>query len=187
MKHILFVISFLFSLNTVGQSFNGVNISGDLSTTVKSFEQKGYKLSRYFQQGAIMNGSVAGSEIEIYIGVTPKSKQVWKVTGFFKKHENWYNLKAEYNNYCGIIKDKYGPYTDNYEFFSSPYESGDGYEMQALRLEKATFITVWTLKEQNLTIGVELSKYQQVKISYENIKMVEIKNKEQSEIEAESF
>lgn len=187
MRSLFITIFIFFSLLSFSQTFNGVSISGNLNEVVKKFEQKGYKLNKYVQGIAIMNGTIANKQIEIYIAVTPKSKQVWKITGYFKKHENWSNLKSEYENYCKIINDKYGNASNTFEFFLPPYESGDGYEIQAVRLEKARFSSFWLLDNQNLNIGVSIEKFQQVLISYENIKLSEVHAKEQSEIEADSF
>jgi hypothetical protein len=187
MRSLFITIFIFFSLSSFSQTFNGVSISGSLNEVVKKFEQKGYKLDKYIQGTAIMNGTIAGKQIEIYIASTPKSKQVWKISGYFNKHESWANLKSEYENYCNIINDKYGNASNAYSYFLPPYESGDGYELQAVKLEKASFSSFWLLDNQNLNIGVSIEKFQQVRISYENIKLSEVYTKEQSEIEADAF
>ena len=44
-----------------------------------------------------------------------------------------------------LFTKKYGEPKDHFEFFSSPYYEGDGYELQALRKEKCNYISFWTL------------------------------------------
>jgi hypothetical protein len=48
------------------------------------------------------------------------------------------------------------------------------------------FSAYW-YKKDNLTVAVEISKYKQVKLVYENNIMMDIKSKEQSEIESKVF
>jgi hypothetical protein len=186
MKNSLLAFLLLASVYVSAQSFDGVSISGDLSTAVTKYKSKGYTLSKYFENGAILKGNVAGNSIELYIFTTPKSKKVCKMVAFLEEDISWRSLKSNYTKFYDIFLQKYGEPDSKYDFFSKPYFDGDGYELQAVRLEKATFAAYW-FKRDNLTTCVEISKYNQVKLIYENNLMMGIKDREQSEIESNSF
>jgi hypothetical protein len=183
----LIIIAFAFiSFSSFSQSFDGVPISGDLPTAIAKFKVKGYVLDKYVANGVIMKGRVANSPVELFILTTPKSKRVFKMVAFLDEQTSWVSLKSEYYKYKNILTEKYGNSDETYDFFSQPYYEGDGYELSAVGLEKATFAAYW-FKRDNLTLGVEISKFKQVKLVYENNQMMEIKNKEQAEVESNSF
>ena len=186
MKNLILIIAIFVSVNIYAQSFDGVPISGDLPTAVAKYKAKGYSLSKYIEQGAILKGKVAGREIELFVFVTPKTKKVCKMVAFFDEETNWYSLKSTYNTFYEILTEKYGYPDDKFAKFLDPYFEGDGYEMSAVGLDKSLFAAYW-YKKDNLTVAVEISKYKQVKLVYENNLMMDIKSKEQSEIESKAF
>lgn len=61
---------------------------------------------------------------------------------------------------------KYGSPTSHYEFFKDPYYDGDGYELQALELDKCTYFTIWKLDYGN--ISIQMSSNASLWISYED-------------------
>jgi hypothetical protein len=187
MKKYILSIILLVSVSAISaQSFDGVPISGDLPTAIAKYKAKGYVLSKYIEQGAIIKGRVAGRDIELFVFVTPKTKKVCKVVAFFDEETSWYSLKSTYNTFYDILTEKYGYPDDRYSKFLDPYYEGDGYEMSAVGLDKTLFAAYW-YKKDNLTVAVEISKYKQVKLVYENNIMMDIKSKEQSEIESKVF
>lgn len=186
MKKLILILTLFISVNVSAQSFDGVPISGDLPTAIAKYKAKGYNLSRYVEQGAILKGRVASRDIELYIFTTPKTKKIFKMVIYFDEEISWLSLKSTYNTFYDILSEKYGYPDEKYAKFLDPYYEGDGYELQAVGIEKAIYAAYWFRKD-NLTVGVEISKYKQVKLVYENNIMMEIKNKEQSEIERKSF
>lgn len=186
MKKILVLIALLLSVNTYSQVFDGVPVSGDLATAITKFKAKGYTLKKYIDNGAIVNGKVGLRNVEVFIMTTPKSKKIYKFAIYFEERATWYSLKEDYDKYYTIFKEKYGEPDSEFSFFSSPYEDGDGYEMTAVRLEKATFASYW-LKRSNTTIAVSISKWRQVEVVYENDTNMAIKQSELSKMENNSF
>lgn len=186
MKNSLLAIFLMFSVYVNAQSFDGVPVSGDLPTAVAKYKAKGYTVSKYIENGVILKGKVAGNSIELFVFTTPKSKKVCKMVAYLDEDISWRSLKYNYNKFYDIFLEKYGEPDSKYDFFSSPYEEGDGYELQAVSLEKATFAAYW-LRRDNLTVAVEISKYKQIKLVYENNLVMNIRDKEQSEIESKSF
>jgi len=188
MKHLFFsAIVLLFSFSINAQTFDGVPISGDLTTTITKLKAKGYIFQKNMANGgAILKGKVATQNVDLYVYITPKTKQVCKFVVFFAEETSWYSLKSQYEKYLEILTEKYGEPSDKFAFFKSPYEEGDGYEMSAVTLEKAVFSSYWMNKD-NTTIALSISKWKQVSIGYENDKNMELKNKEVKSMENNSF
>ena len=191
MKHIKKVLLALVILlasyfNANSQYFDGVYIGGSLNSCIEKYKAKGYTLSKTTEISAIMKGKISNTAIELYIFTTPKTKVVSNVAIYLPKYENWYALKTSYNDYVRILTDKYGKPDDVYTGFVSPYYEGDGYEMSAVELEKNNDLTLWFGKD-NTNIGISISKFKQVKIQYENVINLAIKDKEQAEIDKNSF
>ena len=187
MKKILTIVALVvLSLVANAQVFDGVSVSGDLPTAISKFKEKGYTFRKYVENGAILDGKVGYRNIELFIFVTPKSKKIFKFTIYLEEQSTWSALKDDYDKYYQIFKDKYGAPDSEYSFFSKPYFDGDGYEMSAVKLEKATFAAYW-LKRNNSTLAVTISKYRQVELTYENDTNTDLKKREMSSIESNSF
>jgi hypothetical protein len=187
MKHLFLIISFFISVSVFSQQFDGVNISGDLPTAISQYKAKGYTLSKLITNGAIMNGKLGGNtEIELFLLTTPKSKKVYKAIIYLPIKETWYAIKQNYLDYLEVLTTKYGTPHQSYDFFSKPYYEGDGYEMSALKLEKCTFSAYW-LGVDNTSIVIEISKYKQVMISYQNDANQKIASAERDALNNVSF
>jgi hypothetical protein len=186
MKHFFTAISLFFVLTSNAQVFDGISVSGDLPTAISKFKAKGYTFKKYVDNGAILNGKVGLRSVEVFIFTTPKSKKIYKFTIYFEEQQSWYSLKEDYERYYEIFKEKYGAPDNEYSFFTTPYEAGDGYEMTAVQMEKATFASYW-LRRNNTTIAVSISKWKQVEVVYENDSNTDLKKKELSSIENNSF
>lgn len=187
MKKFLTILAIVFSsFNLSAQQFAGVNISGTLTDCINSFKEKGFVLKSITNGTGIMTGRVANYPVEIFISVTPKTKQVWKVTAYLDKEESWYELKSEYNKFKEILTEKYGEPSGNYEYFKNPYYEGDGYEVQALRVKKCTYLSIW-LNRADMNVSVEITSFEAVSLSYENVKLAAVKRAESQELENKEF
>lgn len=181
---VLLVSAMCVSVNA--QSFDGIKIDGSLPSIVQKYRLKGYVLVKYIENGAVMNGKVAGQKVELYLATTPKTKLVCRATVYLPVDNDWYSLKSDYRKYVSLFSEKHGEPDDSFEFFKSPYYEGDGYEISALRTEKVVYSSYW-MHRNNLTAGVSISKYRQIEFTYENDKNMEIKEREESSIESLSF
>jgi hypothetical protein len=169
-----------------GQSFDGVPISGDLSTSISKFKQKGYTLSKYDDNGVIMKGKVANENVEVFIFTTMKTKVVFKLSVYFDEQSSWRSLKSQYDRFYEVLKGKYGEPDNFYTGFDDPYYEGDGYEMSAVALDKCKYSAYW-LKKDNLSLAIEISKWKQINMSYENNENMELHKKERLELQKNSF
>ena len=129
-----------------------------------------------------MRGQIGSTDIELLVLFTPKTKKAWKFVVYLPKQSTWYALKSQYKEYLEMLIGKYGQPKNEYHFFSSPYEDGDGYEMTAVTVEKCTYAAYW-----EDTYSIEISKYSQVKIAYENPINTEIYSQEKKQIQTNSF
>ena len=149
-------------------TFKGVELNGSLQEFVSKMETQGFTLKKYLDtaNGAIMKGSFMGySNCEIYIYTTPNSKIVRLVKVYLPEQENnWYSLKSDYTNSVEAFTNKYGKPKDQVNFFSKPFDEGDGYEMTGVKSEKCNFISFWELDKG--IIIVEITKWCQVSIGY---------------------
>ncbi len=185
-KTIIAFAIMLFTQFTFAQSFNGVPISGDMATAVTRFKAKGFTVTDNLKNMTVMKGTIQGIPTEVFIKVTPISKQVYAFSMYFTNHISWFGIKGEYDKFKDILTEKYGQPDNEYDFFSTPYYLGDGYELQALRLEKCTYATYWFGKE-NMNIALEMSKYEQVNITYENQKLIEVRSREVEQLNKTIF
>jgi hypothetical protein len=96
--------------------------------------------------------------------------------GGFTKAAVYFDAKEsrvidDYNEFKSMLSAKYGEPSNDFKFFESPYEEGDGYETQAIRLRKATFASYWRFpvpgKEDNI-LGLKITDDLQISVVYEN-------------------
>ena len=126
---------------------------------------------------AMLKGDFAGkSDCTIGVLATKQSNTVWKVVVYFPEKTSWYSLKSEYKSFKESYTEKYGS-PSSYEYFSDPYYEGDGYELQALRLEKCSYVSYYETDKGYISVEIDDSKC--VTVSYEDAINVKIKSREQ--------
>ncbi len=172
--------------------FMGIPVEGDAVLFINKLKAKGFKVNQFDATVTTMSGIFLGSQVdEIMILHTPKTKQVWKVTVFNPEKTTWPRLKSEYQTLLSKLTSKYGEPSASLFSFLSPYEENDGYEMTAVAVEKTSIMAWWDLKFTNGdpsgSIMLELTKWKQNKISWENNMNAELKVKEQAELDAEEL
>jgi len=173
-----------------GQTFNGIELGKNLVQTQLELKNKGFVLLKNSGNVYQYSGKVGSDNVEVYIVCTPKTKTIWKLQVEIDKSYSWFSAKNSFDKYYGILSEKYGQSKDDYKFFSSPYYDGDGYELQALYVDKCFWTSAWNDTNQN-TISLELVSYERgislTLISYENKIGVELKITEQNEIDNKTF
>lgn len=182
----LIVLICALSVSCFGQEFLGIKVDGTKQEVINKFIAKGFKkksLPSGNDDVTSMEGTYSGTKYEVNIVNSPISKKVWKIAVYLPEQVSWYSLKAEYNRYLEMLTSKYGEPTNSYSFFSSPYYEGDGYELSALRLEKCNYSAYWL----DVVVSVEISKYKQIKISYENKVNSAIDDQEREKINKNIF
>lgn len=181
MKKLLFLIlAFCSSVAAMAQNghleFKGVPIDGNIDNFVSELKKQGFEELHRLDAGAIMKGNFTGKDANIYILPSAKTKTVWKVSAQFGEDESWQDLKSYYFEYVKLYASKYGEPSNHFEFFSSPYYEGDGYELQALRKDKCNYLTAFELSNGVITISITTQG--KVSLSYEDSKNAEIMKQE---------
>lgn len=157
--------------------FMGVPLNGTVKSFVTKMQNKGFTIDTKFDDGNIMmRGTFTNRDIELFIFGTPESKQVYKVVIYYPKKETWKALKNDYFNVKALFDRKYELDSD-YAFFMDPYDEGDGDEIEAVENDKCRFVSFY-----NATggmIGVQISTYRQIKVTYEDEINIERARQEQ--------
>lgn len=186
-KLITTTLIIIFLVNTgMSQVFDGVSISGDFNSTLEKFKLKGYTVEEVFAEGAILSGNVASTNIELFLFKTPKTSKVFKANVYFPKKDNWHDLKSQFNSYHMLFLEKYGKTSERFQFFPSPHYDGDGLEMQSVEKEKCNYSSFWS-NINGASYSVEITKYKQVKITYENDELFKLKDKEVLDMKSQIF
>jgi hypothetical protein len=176
MKTIVTIAVMMISMIAKSQEFMGVRPAGKKYEILAKFKAKGFHVTLEKENTLSMEGTMAGKKVELIASFTPISKTCWAFFVYLPVQNNWYDIKTSYQDYVDILTQKYGTPKAHYEFFTSPYYEGDGYEMSAIALEKCTYFTHWD------TIAVSISEFKQIKIQYENKINRELKDREMDSI-----
>ena len=157
--------------------FKGIPIDGTLTNYVKALKNAGYEFicQSPDDSGAALSGTFTNKDVTILVVTTPKTKTVWKVVVFFEDQNDWYSLKSDYKDLKASLTSKYGQPDPVFEFFSSPYEEGDGYEMTAIWSDKCNYISFFAVNTDSGNslgeITVEIAKNEtkgRIALSYED-------------------
>ena len=148
----------MFSLSLFAQShleFRGVPINGHIDNFVAKMKTLGYVVEDRDSDGATMTGKFTNRPVTLYVFCSPKSKTVYSVALSFQKQSSWTSLKSRYLEYKELYTSKYGVPQNEMGKFTSPYYEGDGYEIQALKLGKCKYASLF--EKSNGSIMITLS------------------------------
>jgi hypothetical protein len=169
----------------------GMSVSGPVAAFNAQLKTKGFTLDVLQTEGDlyVFTGTISTKDVEIVVITTPTSKLVKKLVVFYPKQESWYSLKSQFNDVVEVITKKYGKPDDNYAFFQSPYEEGDGYEMTAVGTENCFYLYAWKANANfpNQTIAVRIVKSKRVTLAYENDAMMAKAELEQEKIDENTY
>jgi hypothetical protein len=160
-------------------TFKDIPMDCDITTFISKLESKGYKTEIVRDNAVLLTGNFAGKDdCSIIVLCTTNSKLVHRVVVDFPERTTWSALKSEYNTFKESYTKKYGD-PQSFEYFSNPYYEGDGYELQALRLEKCTYKSYYKTPLGYIMLEIYKDKY--VKVTYEDAINVKIKNDEKED------
>lgn len=180
----LLIVSSIFSFSQEHLAFKGIPIDGTLTEFVTKLQEVGYALTYTNDEGyaSILEGNFAGfSGCKIIVVASQYSHIVWKVSVKLPEQTSWYALKSRFNDYKTSLIQKYGEPEGDYHFFSKPYYEGDGYEFQALRNDKCSYVTFFSTPEGHIAIEIESKEYNsgRVSITYEDIINTQLRKNDQ--------
>lgn len=179
MKRFLLFIALTFAISTIQATthvkFMGIEVGGDYESFKDSLLSKGFTYVSSFETLYEFYGKFANEIVTLNVLASPKTKTVCKVIVYFPKRESWQELKKDYFVKKGMYKTKY-PMDRDFEFFSSPYEEGDGYEMRAVAKDKCKYASFFLAVGGHITI--EIDKSAQLKVVYEDRENIKVAQQE---------
>lgn len=147
--------------------FRDVEINGTVNDVCSALSQLGYSAPIPIDGGSvIVQGDFAGvANCELLVLRSRYEDYVWKIIVIMPENNNWYSLKSDYERFKEMFRKKYGK-PDSYEYFSEPYEEGDGYEHTALSVGKCSYISFFNVPLG--TISLRISESGAISIAYED-------------------
>ena len=174
MRLLFLFLSLILSVSvSYGQhiKFMGTEVTGFFESFKDSLTLKGFTHVGSFETLHKFYGKFANEFVTLNVMASPKTNTVFKVIVYFPERDDWRNLKKDYFAKKEMYKTKY-PLDKDFEFFSSPYEDGDGYELRAVAKGKCNYVSFYLALGGHIT--VEITKSSQIKVVYEdreNIKL----------------
>lgn len=182
MNRIVFLIIFIFQLFHTHSSehikFLGLNVSDDMEQFKDSLIKKDFIYVESFESSFKLLGKFANEIVTLTVLATPKSKTVCKVIVEFPIKRSWQDLKNDYFAKKNLYKLKYTLDKD-FEFFSLPYEEGDGYELKAVMRNKCTYASFFLAIGGYITVKIDETP--RIKVTYEDKQNLKIAQQELEE------
>lgn len=170
---VLLVLSFAYlPYSSTSQTFDGVFIGGDFNECINKLKLKKYKLIHVADNNlaAVFEGVYNYQKIQLFVLSTPTTKKAFSFTLFMPKENTFETLESDFSKLYEIFYDKHGEPDLFKSEFLTPYVKGDGYEITALKLERAKIEATW-FDKSNKSITIEISSSCQIKITYTNHKL----------------
>lgn len=165
-------------------TFKNIPIEGNMSNFITKMKAAGFKLNEMKDVGAIMTGPFVGYDCTLAILCSRSSKTVWKVVAHLPSQVSWTSTRSQYDDFKERYTKKYGAPTQSFEFFLDPYERGDGYELQAIKLEKGHYVSYWDTPGGMIAVEIAASSNTDgwIKIVYEDAIGADVQSKEKDQM-----
>lgn len=135
--------------------FKGVIINGSKDEVADALQKQGYEFVDGGEDGILLNGKFAGIDnCQILVTASQHTHQTYSVSVFTPEALTWWSIKADYDRINEMLRKKYGRPSSSTEFFSDPYDEGDGYELTALSTGNAMFVTSYSSKDGDITLHI---------------------------------
>jgi hypothetical protein len=181
----MLVAMLVFALTTKAQSLLGIPFSGNTNTFKNELVKKGFVVQPNktgVKNVFILKGTILGRECNVFVFGTPKTNQVYKMVAYTPEETNFTDLSSTFDVIQGYLEEKYGKGEDEcLDYFKSPYERYDGYEMTAIKVNKYLRMCLLGNKEPNMSVAILIEKYPQVKMIWENVANTEVNKAERLE------
>jgi hypothetical protein len=191
MKKLLFIVAMMLHMTSNSQSYNGIKVGQSLEITKAAVLAKGFKfIKKHTENSYTYQKKINGLLVKLHLVVTPNSNVVWKFLVYVDENTSWYDSKKSYINMMDILSKKYGAPSNTLVEWENPYYEGDGYEMQAIYLNKCKMLTFFNDEEGNfitLDIGAFTVDKTIIMIHYENKNAHKIKEKETERVNQQIY
>lgn len=156
-KFIVMFFLLVFLLKTsFSQSYNGIEIGKSLNETKANLLAKGFiPLKESTNISVSYYKYINGKKNKVHVVYTPITKVVWKLMVSVDEATSWMDTKNKYIKYEDILSKKYGEAYKSEINFELPYYDGDGYEIQAIHLDKAEIYTLFSCDKGLVMLEIE--------------------------------
>ncbi len=147
-------MALLLSLNSFSQEhmkFKGVEIDGTVEELSKKLIGVGFVKS---SEERVFDGSFAGDDDCMILIITTPNGLPYSIAVSRSDKDTWRSLKSDYENMKESYIKKYGKPSLDIHRFESPYYEGDGYELSAIKMKKATFATKWVFENGEIFLTI---------------------------------
>jgi hypothetical protein len=169
-NHIILIIAVL-SLNAPAMAnlssyatFAGVSFGLTHEQVRHLMALKGYIYDSTDSTGETFKGQIADTRSHIWTFYDNSNRLAKVVVNLYTTDNDAQNKYTEIHDQ---LISKYGTPNEDFNFYSDPYFAGDGYEQQAFKLGKATFLAYWPQPDGQSQLAVEITTHLIVKITYE--------------------
>lgn len=155
--------------------FQGVKWGDSIDTArekISNLKEFTFSPEQSDKESLFYTGGELGNQKISVMGLFFSDEGFFKSVIYFKGDEN--KMFSQYKEIQDLLNRKYGKPADDKRVFFNPYEEGDGYEKQAVRLGKAVIFSLWWFKEEGKPeseksgLLLEIKDSLAVALSYEN-------------------
>ena len=171
MKTLIAVLLIIPSLMVAQQQrYSFANIPWGASAEVvrQGMSEQGLTFTRVDEDGDLnFKGTLVGYSAGAVALMNPAGQLVKTIVLIYVDDAK---ARQEYRATKDVLTTKYGAPTNCFEYFKSPYEEGDGYEEQAIKLSKAVFTCFWgdpSHAAGNGSISLEITTKLNLRLEYE--------------------
>jgi len=148
-------------------NFAGLRWNMSESTVRSTLESHGYTFDSKDEDGDLkFRGNAMNYKAVVYALFTPDRRLVKTAVILITPDEE---ARQAYTALKNSLIAKYGNPSNDFHFFSSPYEDGDGNEVAAFKAGKATFSIYWGPygNTRNVPVSANITKALAVAVTYE--------------------
>ena len=136
-------------------SFKGHSISGNVKDFSKALQQEGFTTLN--GENDILKGKFDGRDVTLALITTPRTETMCGVLVEFATFRTWKSMTEQFAKLENDLSKKYGNPTGKLRDFISPYEEGDGYEMDAVYRGKCNYATYFEMEIGTIAITITKS------------------------------
>jgi hypothetical protein len=129
--------------------FSGINWNETLQNAEKIMTEKEFIVVSKDNNDLMLKGKFAGENATIILSFF--DEKFYRAIVIYEYERN--RALSKYNSYVSLMSERYGKPNESIERYISPYYKGDGYEEQAIRMNKGIVSSKW-LFNNNCTINV---------------------------------
>lgn len=143
--------------NTTSQhlSFKGHSISGNAKNFSNALQKDGFTMMNGEQD--VLKGKFDGRDVTLALITTPRTETMCGVLVEFATFRTWKGITEQFSKLENDLSKKYGNPTGKLRDFISPYEEGDGYEMDAVYRGKCNYATYFEMEIGTIAITITKS------------------------------